>query len=143
MTEATMRARYRNAKDTRWLYRLEDRTLKYNRFANADRPMDELRKIADRVWAAEGGSRRKPTIRGTDGVRYGGKQYSFCSGFTDIVLARAQRNVLVLLHELSHALGPCVHGSKFIKLYFRLLHKFGGYNRPFLQSVAAERGIAL
>jgi hypothetical protein len=139
-----MRARYRNAKDTRWLYRLEDRTLKYNRFANADRPMGELRKIADRVWAAEApAGRRKPTIRGTDGVRYGGKQYSFCAGFTDIVLARAQRNVLVLLHEITHALGPCVHGEKFIRLYFRLLHKYGGFHRVFLQTIAAERGISL
>jgi hypothetical protein len=68
---------------------------------------------------------------------------SYCEGFTKIVLARSQRNVLVLLHELTHALGPCVHGRKFIKLYFRLLQRYGGFARWFLETVAAERGIVL
>lgn len=139
-----MRARHRNASDTRWLYRLEDETLRYNSFANADRSMKFLRALVDKVWAAEApAGRRKPTIRADDGVIYNGKAYSFCLGFTDIILARSQRNVLVLLHELTHALGPCVHGKKFIKLYFGLLRRHAGYHRWFLQNIAAERGIVL
>lgn len=139
-----MRARHRNASDTRWLYRLEDTTLRYNGFANADRPMAFLRELADKVWAAEApAGRRKPTITADDGTLHNGRAVSYCEGFTRIVLARSQRNVLVLLHELTHALGPCVHGPKFIRLYFRLLRRWAGYNRWFLQTLADERGIAL
>jgi len=139
-----MKAKDRNSRDTRWLYRLEDTTLRYNSFANADRPMAFLREFAERVWAAEApAGRRKPTITADYGTLHNGRAYSYCEGFTKIVLARSQRNVLVLLHELTHALGPCVHGPKFIRLYFRLLRRWAGYHRWFLETVAAERGIAL
>jgi hypothetical protein len=139
-----MRARHRNAQDTRWLYRLEDTTLRYNSFANSDRSMTFLRSIVDQVWQAEApAARRKPTITADYGVLHNGRAVSYCEGFTKIVLARSQRNVLVLLHELTHALGPCVHGQKFVRLYFRLLKKYAGYSRWFLETIAAERGIAL
>lgn len=139
-----MRARYRNASDTRFLYRLEDTTLRYNSYANADRSMKFLRDLADKVWAAEApAGRRKPTITADDGVLHGGRAMSYCLGFTEIVLARSQRNVLVLLHELVHALGPIIHGPKFIRLYFKLLQKYAGYSRFFLQYLAADRGISL
>lgn len=144
MTGGHMRARHRNARDTRWLYRLEEETLRFNSFANADRSMKFLRDLADKVWAAEApAGRRKPTITADYGVLHQGRAFSYCEGFTKIVLARSQRNVLVLLHELTHALGPCVHGKKFIKLYFGLLRRWAGYHRWFLQTVAAERGIVL
>jgi hypothetical protein len=139
-----MRTTDRNARDTRWLYRIENRTLKFNRYANEDRPIEELRKLADRVWAAEApAGRHKPMISAAPGVKMNGRFTSYCEGFKTIVLARHHRNVLVLLHELTHALGPCLHGPKFIRRYFPLLAKYGGYNRPFLQTIAAERGISL
>lgn len=139
-----MRARHRNARDTRWLYRIEDTTLKYNVYAITDRSMDYLRALVDKVWAAEApAGRRKPTITAVDGVRNDGRAVSYCEGFTKIGISRAQRNILVTLHELTHALGPCVHGPKFVRLYFRLLRKYAGYSRWFLETVAAERGITL
>ena len=139
-----MKARYRNSLDTRWLYRQEDAVLRYNSYANADRSMSFLREVLDHVWAAVAPTgRRKPTITADRGTLHNGRAVSYCEGFTKIVLARSQRNVLVLLHEVTHALGPCVHGRKFVKLYFRLLRKFGGYNLWFLQTLAAERGIVL
>ena len=64
-------------------------------------------------------------------------------GYTEIVLARGQRTVLVLLHELTHALGPGVHGPKFVRLYFYLLRKYARFSPDFLQGVAAGRGIIL
>jgi hypothetical protein len=126
------------------LYRLEDTTLRYNSFATEDRSMAFLRAIVDQVWDAEAPvGRRKPTITADDGAFWQGRAWSYCEGFTKIILARSQRNVLVLLHELTHALGPCVHGKKFVRLYFRLLKKYAGYSRWFLETIAAERGIAL
>jgi hypothetical protein len=139
-----MRARHRNARDTRWLYRLEDTTLRYNSYANADRSMSFLREVLERVWEAMApAGRRKPTLTADRGTLHNGRAVSYCEGFTKIVLARSQRNVLVLLHEITHALGPCLHGRKFVKLYFRLLQRFAGFSRWFLQTLAAERGIVL
>ena len=124
-----------NASDTRWLYRLEDVTFRFNRFANCKRSMKFLRRFALKVWKREGKNRRLPEIsRVSGGV-------SWCRGFTEIAICRGHQNILVLLHELTHALGPCVHGPKFVRLYFRLLQEYAGYSRVFLQGVAAGRGI--
>ena len=131
-------AKARRARDTRWLYRQEDTTFRHNRFALAERPMKFLRRLAARVWKREApAGRRLPGIAAVAGTE------SWCAGFTDIGLSRRHRNVLVLLHELTHALGPCVHGPKFVRLYFRLLREYAGYSRHFLQGVASGRGIYL
>jgi hypothetical protein len=123
--------------DTRWLYRQEDTTFRYNRYAVAERSMSYLQRLAARIWKVEGNGRRFPDIAAVNGG------VSWCRGFTEIRLCRGHRNILVLLHELTHALGPCVHGPKFIKTYFPLLQRYGGYSRWFLQGVAAGRGIYL
>lgn len=139
-----MRAKTRRARETRWLYQAERTLLKGNARAHEDRPIEYLRRLARRVWRAEAPQGRKmPTVKAARGMKYGGSLTSFCYGFTEIELARHHRSVLVLLHELTHALGPCVHGPKFVRLYFHLLHRYAGYNRWFLQMVAAERGIVL
>lgn len=137
-----MHARNRRAADTRWLYRLEDETFRFNRHATADRPIGSLRRLAARVWRAEAPGRRMPEVVASHGLRWGGRLTSFCEGFSRIELARHHRSVLVLLHELTHALGPCVHGPRFVRLYFRLLHQYAGYSRWFLQGIASARGIA-
>lgn len=132
-----MDAKAKRARDTRWLYRLEDTALSFNELANEDRPIGYLRELARRVWNVEAPNRTIPHIVAGSRMRY-----SYCCG-NNIVLARHHRTILVLLHELTHALGPCVHGPRFIRLYFRLLHKWAGYNRWFLQQIAAERGILI
>jgi len=74
-----MKAKDRNSRDTRWLYRLEAETLRYNSFANQDRPMAFLKSLADKVWAAEApAGRRKPTITADDGALYRGRAMSYC-----------------------------------------------------------------
>lgn len=133
----------KTAAQTRWLYRVEARALRYNKFANQDRSIDFLRDFAEKVWKKESRGRRMPVIKATNGLKYGGTLTSFCLGFTHIELARHHRNVLVLLHELTHAMGPCLHGPKFIKVYFPLLWKYGGFNRVFIESIAAERNVVL
>lgn len=134
----------RRAKETRWLYRLEARTLSFDSYANQERSMLFLQTLTKRLWKREAPQgRRLPSVRAGRGILHGKTLLSFCLGYTEIVLARNQRTILVLLHELTHALGPCVHGEKFIRIYFKLLHRYAGYNRWFLQQLAEERGIML
>lgn len=139
-----MKAKTRRAAETRWLYRMESTMLKSNTYANCDMPIEYLRRLAKRVWDAEAPPGRKlPTITAGAGVSWGGQATSYCEGFTEIVIARHHRTVLVLLHELTHALGPCVHGPKFVRLYFYLLRKYARFHEDLLQGVAAGRGIVL
>lgn len=141
-----MSIQHQRASETRWLYRLENTALKYNRSANADRSIFYLRRMAERVWRREApANRRLPDIYATDGLWDKGIQRytSFCLGYTHIELARHHRTVLVLLHELTHALGPCHHNARFVKLYFDLLNKYAGFSRWFLQGLAAERNILI
>ena len=139
-----MKAKTRRAAETRWLYRTENTMFKSNVYANCDMPIEYLRRLAKRVWEKEAPKgRRFPTIIANAGQSWGGRFTSYCEGFTFIALARHHRNVLVLLHELTHALGPCVHGPKFVRLYFYLLRKYARFNQDFLQGVAAGRGIVL
>lgn len=138
------RATARRAAQTRWLYRAEDTVFRHNRHAVAERPVAALRRLAVRVWREQArAGRAVPSVTASAGCRSGGRFTSYCLGFSEIVLARHHRNLLVLLHELTHALGPCTHGPKFVRLYFRLLQRYGGYNRWFLQGIAAARGISL
>ena len=139
-----MKAKFRRAAETRWLYRAESAMLKSNAYANCDMPMEYLRRLARRVWDSEAPPGRKfPTIRAGTGTPHCGTFASYCVGFTYVELARHHRTVLVLLHELTHALGPCVHGPKFVRLYFYLLKKYARFSEDLLQVVAAGRGIVL
>lgn len=133
--------RSRRTRDTRWLYRAENTVLKHNAAAVADTPMAALRRLARRVWRAEAIGRPMPEIVAGDGEIYGGQRTSYCLGYSRIVLARHHRTPLVLLHELTHALGPSTHGRAFVRLYFRLLWRYAGYSRHFLQLLAEARGI--
>ena len=84
-----MQAKARRARDTRWLYRQEDTTFRYNRYAVAERPMRFLRRLAARVWrneAPEG--RRLPVIAAVNGG------VSFCAGLTEIGIARNESHTL-------------------------------------------------
>lgn len=136
--------RYRRAVETRWMYKQEATVLRLNKFAVKSRPMAYLRGLGQEIWVEEApGGRTMPTIRAHDGILYNGQSMSYCLGFTQIYLARAQRDILVLAHELTHALGPSYHGKYFIKRYFPLLWKYAGYSRIFLQDLAAQRGVTL
>ena len=143
MKKCTSNLQARRAGQTRWLYRQEAQTFAFNRWANAERSMGFLRKIAIRVWRTHGNGKRMPAITAGRGTPHGHSLASYCIGFTVIVLARHHRTILVLLHELTHALGPCQHGPRFVKTYFPLLQKYAGYNRIFLQQVAGNRGIMI
>jgi hypothetical protein len=117
--------------DTRRLYAFEARFFRATPQSHT-RPMAELRRLAGRVWSGLG---RKgcPRVVAGPGVRYLGARYSYCrDGY--IQLARNQRNVLTLLHELTHALGHDYHDAAFVKTYRSLLLRYSSITPEILDA---------
>lgn len=142
--ERKAKSKAKRAHETRWMYYQENHTLRVNSNAYRSLSMEELREFAMKVWEKEARpGRRFPTITATRGLPYLGKLCSYCQGYTIIKLARHHRNLLVLLHELTHALGPSTHGEQFVKRYFPLLWKYAGYDQNFLIGLASEKGYVL
>ena len=123
----------RRARDTRAVYRLED----ILRVGARREPIAALRALAGRVWrdyisehslTKFSGRRRPgnrcPTVIAGDGIRWQGEWCSYCLGRSKIVLARHHRDRIVLLHELTHALGPVTHGKRFQNLFAELLARY-------------------
>lgn len=117
-----MRLKDRKARDTRAVYRWEYELQSGGRY---DAPMRELRALARRIWRDRGRrGNRCPLVIAGRGVRFGGQWCSYCLGFSLIVLARHHRNRVVLIHEMTHALGPMTHGNRFQNLYAELLEQY-------------------
>lgn len=118
---------YRLMVETRRLYRFENqfsRKLPYE--CRRDRPITELRLIAQTVWRKWGRKGAKcPEIKCHHGYRMTGGWYSYALGYSEIYLSRSQRNVMVLLHELTHTMGHGTHGKGFVEKYIRLLVEYG------------------
>ena len=136
MTPATRRSR-----DTRAVYQLED----ILRAGARREPIAALRALAGRVWRdyvskhslrprsehslTQLSTRRLlgnrcPTVIAGDGIRWQGEWCSYCLGRSKIVLARHHRDRIVLLHEMTHALGPVTHGKRFQNLFAELLERY-------------------
>ncbi len=116
----------RRAAETRLLYSFEVARLRDRELLKI-RSIGALRRFAARVWELEKPKRPGPTpeIMAGTGTKQSGRYLSYCQGHR-IVLARHERNRLVLLHELIHAVGFTTHGVGFRKRYFKVLHRFGG-----------------
>lgn len=95
-----------------------------------------MNRVADRVWSKYGVG-PKPAVHCTRGDPAPG------GGFTSyydpqrnrVVLARHQRTLTVLLHELAHALTPhakLAHGPAFCITYARLMGEFAGEDPDYL-----------
>jgi hypothetical protein len=126
---------------TRRFYRFED-VLKDGPYRDrtfwADRPMATLQRLAARIWSAERPAQRAPLVvagRGTPGGD--GSWLSYCTAIRCgrepwqpiIVLSRHQRNVEVLLHEMSHAMTPHAkydHGPAFARTFVYLMATYAG-----------------
>ena len=106
--------------------------------------MAPLRRLAARVWRAEGIAAPLPRIVAGRGVeRSGAALASYCQG-DYIVLSRHQRCPTILLHELAHAIAqdpPPYHGLEFIKLYCRLLVKYGNIEAMLLKSLVNQHNL--
>lgn len=111
----------RKARDTRCVYAWEDQLRAGGRY---QAPVAELRALARRIWKAYGppGNRAPSVIAG--GLRWGDAWCSYCIGRRLIVLARHHRDRVVLIHEMTHALGPITHGNRFQNLFAELLTRY-------------------
>lgn len=128
--------------NTRRLYKFESEFFRGHKL-NKSLPMAVLRKLAEKVWldheAPTGGSHfftsGGPNIRAGRGVMYNGYLYSYYQEDEGIVLARNQRTIPILLHELTHTILPDYvdfnddHSQKFVDLYFDLLWQYAGLGR--------------
>lgn len=117
----------RRAADTRALYSYETDQFRDPGLIRR-RSMPALRRMAQKLWEAENTGRNEamPEIVAGDGYYQNGRWLSYCEGRRKIVLARHERNHLVLIHELTHALGYATHGVRFRARYFKLLTRYGG-----------------
>lgn len=125
--------------ETRRLYAFESSSKNYSSFANRQRSLPFLRTLAGAVWRKHGRTRQAtPSIAFGEGTPHGNQKVSFCEGRNYIELAETQRDVKVLLHELTHALGyGNPHGKGFVRKYFDLLEEYGRCDRGALLLDAA------
>lgn len=94
-------------------------------------PIVLLRNIGHYIWRKERPGCPLPEIIAGRGTRHNGGWVSYCNtpyymGEYRIVLAQGERTLMILLHELTHALRFPTHSRLFVKRYFGLLHKYAG-----------------
>ncbi len=124
---------------TRNLYNFEDVYFK-NTFFSRDLSMNILRKQAFRVWKIFGKNKEFPKIVADRGTFYNGRYLSYSQG-NDIRLARNQRNIITLMHEITHALGFEFHNKKFVDMEFSILEHMFKKNRGELELTAGLFGV--
>lgn len=114
---------------TRSFYRWEEDSIPNGR----DLTEREAQRLARRVWTwARSNPRyarrafkwRCPDVMFGKGVKQANRYLSYCEGYLKIVLAPGQRNECVVLHEMTHALGPITHDKRFQQLYLTLILRF-------------------
>lgn len=131
------------AVETRRLYMFENLTGAISEYANKERSLSFLQAIANVVWVRHG---RKgcapPVVRFGPGVAHGKVQASYTEGRGLIELIENQRNVGVLLHELTHCMGfGMPHGRAFVRKYLDLLVEYGRCERTPLVLDASMFGL--
>lgn len=132
---------FRNDITTRRIYKFEKEYFR----GEPSMPMKVLRDLAKKIWEEEGfagkyfGDKVKPLPRVVSGkgTKYNGRYYSYFDG-DKIVLARSERNKVVLIHEMVHALGYDNHDADFTMKYFELLEQFGICSRRDLLYIGIE-----
>lgn len=145
-----MAIHHRRASGTRWLIKAEAGPLSLNAWAVKQRDKRFLQRLLVDIWGHESvaGSTMPKLHFGRGMLLRRGSAYkdmyvSYCQGRLYIELARGQRNALVLVHEVTHALGYTYHTERFIRRYFRLLARYARYDRQMLIDLARGRGIEL
>ena len=122
----------RRALYTKAVYQWEREFLDLHPRMNAALPMPALQRLARRIWRSHGNGKTMPKIVAGQGLASDARRQSYYTIRVDnteprIILARHQRRVGVLLHELAHALGDYReydHGPAFTNRYFHLLGQY-------------------
>ena len=129
------------AYQTRNIYKFEQKAFKFHEFGDM-RSINELRKIAKKIWNHSNRRKnRELEIVCGKGSKYNGRYLSYCQELsrskTRIVLARNQRDIVTLIHEIVHAQGYDNHCKRFVKKVLFYL-EFMGYDKSELRSLAKQ-----
>jgi len=107
--------------DTRKVYAMEAMEFKGHSIKKST-PIAGLRSWLEEHWPS---ASSRPRLIAHRGVRYLGALYSWYDPETHTIgLARNQRNLLTLVHEMTHAKGYGDHDNTFQRIYFRQLAEF-------------------
>jgi len=110
---------------TRRVYRFEEKYLSTLKELNKQRSLRELTAVAESLWKKYyRGKRKMPTIRFGAGDCSLGYPLSYTEGYSTIELCPGQQNLMVMIHELTHAIGPSQHGIAFTRAYVNILDDF-------------------
>lgn len=140
----SMAVHHRRAGGTKWLRNAEAGPLASNQWATKQRSLSYLRRLLIEIWAHESPAGKSlPKLEFGRGWHHLGFFVSYCDGHRYIELARGQRCALILIHEITHALGHRWHSAGFITRYLRLLKKYGRYEIGVLEELAKARRLTL
>jgi len=107
---------------TRHVYGYEKKYLMTIQSLSDQRSLSYLTHLANKIWKKHyGGKRNLPIIRFGPGNKDLGYPLSYTLGYSLIELAPNQRDILTLIHELVHAIGPRLHTMNFTKTYYNIL----------------------
>lgn len=119
------RRRIRAGIGTRNVYGYEKKYLSTIEALAKQRSLAELLPVANKIWEEHyHGQRRIPKIRFGPGTKELGYPLSYTLGYSLIELAPGQQDILTLIHELVHAIGPSLHGVNFTKVYYNVLKDY-------------------
>lgn len=134
-----MKKRYKEMVATRRLYKLEESLYSRREFKRITkrRSLPALRKLAYHIWTSEGIKSQVPHVTFGEGIVHGDEWFSWCDGDT-IELTPHQRDILTLIHELTHAMGYGPHTEKFVSMYVDLLVKYSPINEQIILEAFSE-----
>lgn len=124
---------------TRNLYRFEEIYFK-GTYLSRSLSMKKLRELTKTIWDKFGKNKEIPKLVADRGVLYGGRYLSY-NQFNNIHLIRNQRDIITLVHELTHALGFDYHNKKFVDLEFNILEQIFKMDRGRLELTAGLFGV--
>lgn len=152
MTKKQLRLRRKLGEETNRMYRWEDHTKRRGKVfpytLTCERTMLDLKLFAEEVWEKHGRAGWScPVLKSWNGLYW--KQYnSEFRGWSyqfgrEIRLAKRHRNRMVVLHEITHALGFYTHGRGFARRYAQLLVEYGGLDPAWIEVSMGMYGIQI
>lgn len=119
------------------LYDFECQVLHATIWYEQEHQFDLMHTMLSGIWVQEHGDLStcpKLVKKENPLVTYQGTTTSYYDPDThSIALIEGQRNLVVLVHEVAHAMGCYNHDWRFRKLYFRLLDNYVGIKRSWLE----------